>query len=54
MYENLLHYNVGYEKCANLFSTIPMVILDRFKLFFTVGNRNEYANQAGTKCVTST
>jgi len=29
----LLHCNVGYEKCSTLFSTITMVMLDRFWYF---------------------
>ena len=38
-------YNVGYEKCSTLFSTITMVVFDRFYNFCTVGNRNEYSTK---------
>jgi len=34
--------SVGYEQCSTLFSTITMVIFDRFDNFSTIGNRNEY------------
>jgi len=41
-HESLLRYNVGYEKCSTLFST--MVILD-FDNFCIIGNRNEYSTE---------
>ena len=42
-HESFYHYNVGYEKCSTLFSTVTMVMFDNHVC--TVGNRNEYSTK---------